>query len=317
MKRAAAALLLGALLAAAWLFWPRPAPRTGAWVAAAGLELRSQEVGGLRIRYVRRGSGPTVVLLHGIASSLYTWKDVLPGLAADHDVVALDFPGFGGSDIPPAPSADSLVASLRGLLERLEIRRASLVGNSLGGAVASLVAAQDPGRVERLVLIDAAGFRLSAEERPALLRLAAGPLGGALERLPRTRPLLALGLRQVFHDDALVSAERIDEYEAPMLRPGAVAALRALLTAPAPGPERYEAMLRGLRQPTLVLWGAEDRWIPVADADRFAAAIPDARRVVIPGCGHMPQEERPAETLRLVREFLEDAPVSVTARPSG
>lgn len=310
MKRVLAAFVLAVLLLGAYAYWPREAPRTGAWMAAAGVEARTETVGGLRIRFVRRGGGPPVLLLHGIASSLYTWKDVLPGLAADHDVVALDFPGFGGSDVPSALSADLLRATVVGVMDRLAIQRASIVGNSLGGAVATFVAARHPDRVDRLVLIDAAGFRLSAESRPVLLRYAAGPLGAVLARVPHSRPLIELGLRQVFHDDTLVTPERVDEYAAPMLRPGAVAALRSMLRAPAPGPDEYERMLRGLRQPTLVLWGAEDRWIPVADADRFAAAIAGARKVVLEGCGHMPQEERPADTLRLVREFLAESPAS-------
>ncbi|HET7292733.1 MAG TPA: alpha/beta fold hydrolase, partial [Vicinamibacteria bacterium] len=242
-------------------------------MAAAGVAPRYETVDGVRIRYVRRGSGPSVVLLHGLASSLFTWKDVVPGLALDHDVVALDLPGFGGSDPAPAVSVDRLRASVVGLMDRLDIPSASLVGNSLGGTAAALVSALHPERVERLVLIDAGGFRLAPESRPWLLRASAGAFGGLLARLPRPRPLVALGLRQVFHDDALVTRERLDEYEAPLLRPGAVAALRAMLRAQAPSAAEFEAMLRKVRAPTLVVWGAEDLWIPVADADRFATAI--------------------------------------------
>lgn len=273
-------------------------------MAAAGVEPRYETVSGLRIRYVRRGTGPAVVLLHGIASSLFTWKDVLPGLAVDHDVVAMDLPSFGASDVTEAMSVELLRATVIGLMDRLAIPRASLVGNSLGGATAALVAAQNPERVERLVLIDAAGFRLSPELRPALLRASSGPLGALFTRLPRPRPLLTLALRQVFSDDALVTRERLDEYEAPLLRPGAVAALRAMLNAPAPSSADFDAMLRELRAPALVIWGAADRWIPVADADRFVAAIPGARKALIRDCGHMPQEERPADVLALLREFL-------------
>lgn len=304
MRRVAAALVLVVLLAGVMAFWPRAAPSTGAWLAAARLEPRYERVEGLRLRYVRRGRGPTVVLLHGIASSLYTWKDVLPGLATTHDVIALDFPGFGGSDLAPGLSAEGLRNAVVGLLDRLAIPRTRLVGNSLGGAVACLVAARQPWRVSGLVLIDAAGFRMDAESRPALLRALGGMLGSAVELLPRPRPLVALGLRQVFHDQTRITREKIDEYEAPLLRPGALATLRALLNTPAPSAAEFEVMLGGVRAPTLVIWGAEDRWIPVADAERFAAAIPGARRVVFPACGHMPQEERPEETLRLVEEFL-------------
>ncbi len=296
------------VLLATYAFWPREAPLTGAWMSAAGVEARFESVDGLRIRYVRRGSGPAVVLLHGIASSLYTWKDVLPGLAADHDVIALDFPGFGGSDVPQALSAELLRASVIGLMDRLQVPSAALAGNSLGGAVASFVAARHPQRARHLVLIDAAGFRLAPETRPALLRYSAGPLGAALERLPRPRPIVGLALRQVFFDPSLVTRERLDEYEAPLLRPGAVRAVRSMLNAPATGAAEYEALLRGLRQPTLLIWGADDRWIPVADAERYASSIAGARKVVLPDCGHMPQEERPAETLRLIREFLAGPP---------
>lgn len=289
---------------AAFVLWPRPLPVAGVWMDAAGVQARVASVAGLRIRYVRHGQGPPVVLLHGIASSIFTWRDVLPALARDHDVLAIDLPGFGGSDTPAEPSVDILRAAVVGLMERLSIQRASIVGNSLGGATAAVVAARHPERVERLVLIDAAGFRLTPESRPWLLRASAGTLGGLVARLPRPRLVLALGLRQVFHDDSLVTRERLDEYEAPFLRPGAVAGLRALLNAPAPPATEFEAMLRGLRVPTLVIWGAEDRWIPVADADRFVAAIRGARKVVLPRCGHMPQEERSAEVLALLRELL-------------
>jgi pimeloyl-ACP methyl ester carboxylesterase len=304
VKRLAAGLVLGLLLLAAFVYWPREAPETGTWMAAAGVEPRYEILDGRRIRYVRRGRGPAVVLLHGIASSMYTWKDLLPGLAADHDVVAMDFPGFGGSDVPPALSAELLRATVVGLMDRLALPQATLVGNSLGGATATFVAARDPERVSRLVLIDAAGFRMAAESRPAILRYTAGPLGSMLVRVPRPRPILSLGLRQVFFDDRLVTPERVDEYEAPLLRPGALAAIRSLLRAPAPSAAEYAAMLRGLRQPSLVLWGAEDRWIPPSDADLYTLAIPGARKRVLSECGHMPQEERPAETLRLVREFI-------------
>jgi len=304
VKRLAVGLVLGLLLLLAVVYWPREAPKTGSWMAAAGVEPRYETLDGGRIRYVRRGSGPPVVLLHGIASSLYTWKDLLRGLAADHDVVALDLPGFGGSDVPPALSVELMHGTVVGLMDRLGLPQATLVGNSLGGAVATFVAARDPERVSRLVLIDGAGFRMAAESRPALLRLLAGPLGPVLVRLPRPRPILSLALRQVFFDDRLVTTERVDEYEAALMRPGALAAMRSMLRAPAPSAAEYEAMLRGVQQPALVLWGAEDRWIPPSDADLYAAALSGARKVVLSECGHMPQEERPSETLRLIREFL-------------
>jgi pimeloyl-ACP methyl ester carboxylesterase len=184
-----------------------------------------------------------------------------------------------------------------------------VAGNSLGGAVAIVLAARRPERVERLVLIDSAGFNFDAADRPWVLRLAgSAAVTGLLERLPVQRPLARLGLRQVFHDDRLVTPERVAEYEQGLARPGAVAFVRELLD------ERqdmgFPGIVSAVRAPTLILWGAEDAWIPVEHARRFAEAIPGSRTAVIPACGHVPQEERPDEVARLLLEFLD-------ARPGG
>ena len=266
----------------------------------AGVVPRHDTVDGLSLRYVRSGQGPTVILLHGIASSIYTWKDVLPALAAHHDVLAVDLPGFGGSAVPKEPSAELAVRSVFGLMDRLGIRRASLVGNSLGAAIALAIAAQAPDRVERLVLIDAAGYNFAPGDRPFVLRVAAGVPAVMADALP-LRPMVSLALHQVFHDDRLVTPDRIAEYVAPLRRPGATRVLRALLlTADDLG---FPGVVRGVRAPTLIVWGRYDAWIPVRDAARFAADVPGAR-VALVEAGHMPQEERPAETAALIEAFL-------------
>jgi pimeloyl-ACP methyl ester carboxylesterase len=299
-------ILLAALLAGgalAFLLWrPEAAPPSGAWLARAGLTPRFAEVNGLRLRYLRVGAGPPVLLLHGFASSLYTWAEVLPSLAAGHEVVAVDLPGFGGSTVRPDITAETLVEAVPGLLDRLGLARVDLVGHSLGGAVAAAVSVRHPERVETLVLVDAAGFNFASADRPWLLRLLASPAGRLFELLPVRRQVVALGLRQVFFDDARVTPERVDEYTAPLLRPGTVRALRSILRSPdSLGiPQR----LSEIRRPTLVVWGADDTWIPLADAGRFLAAIPGARKVVISSCGHIPQEERPAELARALGEAL-------------
>lgn len=289
------------LAALVFVLWPVPfAHDTGTWMAAAGLEPRYETIDGLRLRYVRKGDGPPVLLLHGISSSLYTWKDVLPALAAHHDVIAMDFPGFGDSAIPAPASGERTLRSVVGLMDRLGIARASVVGNSLGGAIAVALAAGFPDRVDRIVLIDPAGYNFAPADRPFLLRLAALVPAPVLEALP-VRPLVSLGLRQVFHDDALVTPDKIAEYVAPMRRPGASAALHALLLGT--DDLHFPGVIREVRAPTLILWGRYDTWIPPRDADRFAADIKGAR-VVMMEAGHMPQEERPAETAARVEEFL-------------
>jgi pimeloyl-ACP methyl ester carboxylesterase len=269
-------------------------------MAAAGVAARHETVDALSLRYVRRGEGPPVVLLHGLASSIYTWKDVLPVLAAHHDVIAIDLPGFGGSAVPDRPSGERLFQSVLGLMDRLGLRRASFVGNSLGGAVATAIAARAPERVDRLVLIDAAGYNFAPADRPFVLRLAAGVPAVVAEALP-LRPLVSLSLRQVFHDDRLVTPDRVAEYVAPLRRPGATAAVRGILLDPSA--LGFPGIVRSVRAPTLILWGRYDAWIPVRDAARFAADIPGAR-VTLLDAGHMPQEERPAEAAALIADFL-------------
>ena len=304
MRRRAAGLLLLAAVASAILIARGEAPPhpPGQWWPRAGVEPRYEDLSGLRVRYVRRGRGPTVVLLHGLGSSIYTWADMIPALAREHDVVALDLPGFGGSDIPAELSSSVYPGTVIGLMDRLGISRATLVGNSLGGAVAVVLAARHPERVRRLVLIDSAGYNLAPAQRPLMLRLiGTAPVAAALDVLPIRRGMVTTALRQVFYDDTRVTPEKIEEYLAPLARPGTTEALRSLLHAQSsfglPG------LIRDVRVPTLVVWGRNDRWIPLADADRFTAAIPGARKVVLEECGHVAQEERPAEVVHLIEEF--------------
>jgi pimeloyl-ACP methyl ester carboxylesterase len=300
------AVLLLALLGYAGLRrYDAPPSPPGAWLVALGLQARFAVVDGVRVRYLRTGEGPPVMALHGFASSIYTWKDVLPALSPAHEVVALDLPGFGWSDQPKDLTFDLYPRVVLGLMDALGIAKASLVGNSLGGAVAAVVAVERPARVERLVLIDAAGFNLRPSDRPPMVRLTAHPLAEPLASLlPVKRLLVMRGLRQVFHDDAKVTEERIDEYLAAVSRPGTFASIRSLTASQSTSPEEFEAMLRRVSAPTLVLWGAEDAWIPPADAQGFAAAIPGARVVMLPGVGHTPQEESPEAVARLILEFL-------------
>jgi pimeloyl-ACP methyl ester carboxylesterase len=282
----------------------RPFGPTGRWLAAAGLEPRFETVAGRRIRFVRRGSGPAIVLLHGFASSIYTWKDVLPVLARDHDVVALDLPGFGHSELPPDLAFDEYPAVVTGLLDRLGLARAVVVGNSLGGAVAAMVAGGRPERVDGLVLVDAAGFNLEEGRRPWPIRVVGSPpVAAVLDRLPLRRALVETSLRQVFFDDALVTGERVDEYLEPILRPGTLRAMRSVLASRSTKPDAVQNLLPKVEAPALILWGRDDVWIPPGDADRFAAVLPRSRKVVLDRCGHMPQEERPDEVARLIAEF--------------
>jgi pimeloyl-ACP methyl ester carboxylesterase len=185
-------------------------------------------------------------------------------------------------------------------MDELGIPRADLVGNSLGGAVAVATAAGHPERVRRLVLIDAAGYNFRPEDRPLVLRLPTWVPEAFAGAMPM-RPLVKVGLRQVFHDDALVTPERLAEYVVPLRRPGAALYARRLLATSDIG--GFPEVIRTVRAPTLVLWGRHDEWIPLGDAWRFGADIPGTP-VRVMEAGHMPQEEKPAETAAAIVDFL-------------
>jgi pimeloyl-ACP methyl ester carboxylesterase len=300
---AATAVLL-IVLAVVAVRYDRPPATPGAWLADNGLEARFVTVSDHRLRYVRAGSGPAVVLIHGFASSLYTWKDVLPLLAPDHELLALDLPGFGESDQPPDLTFEDLPRAVVGLMDRLGVERAALVGNSMGGGTAALVAARHPERVTALALVDSAGFHRDPSEHPGVVRLARSSLGPLVAHLPVRRLLLEGALRDVLVDDALVTDERVAEYLAPLLRPGACSSIQSLVDSFARRPDDLRQALPEIEAPTLVIWGREDGWIPLDHADRFVETIAGARKVVLDGCGHMPQAEKPEELGRLLREFL-------------
>lgn len=318
LVRPAIALLL--IIGGALFLLPEErTPPTGRWLTRAGLESRTVtlprgDAGTLSagqadlpsqrldIRYVRAGAGPTVILIHGLASSIYSWADVIGPLSANFDVVVIDLPGFGASSQPADLSFDDNPRAVLGLMDSLGIEKAHFVGNSMGGALSLFLAARQPARVDRVVVLDAAGFAMKPDERPFLVQLlASGATGALAERLPVRRALTRATLNHLIRDRSRVTEERIDEYVAPLQRPGALEATRSLLRSRFD--ERFVPDLALIRAKTLVVWGRYDPWLPLEDADRFVAAVRGARKVVLE-TGHMPQEEKPAAVAQLIGEFL-------------
>jgi len=307
-RRVVALLLAGGVVLGlvALLLPAEKVPPAGRWLSRVGLEPRTLSLprgsGRIDIRYVRKGQGPTLILIHGLASSVYTWSDVIGPLSQSFDVIALDLPGFGGSSQPADLAFEDLPKTVTGLMDALGVRRAHLAGNSLGGAVSLLLAARQPQRVDRVVILDSAGFRMKPNERPFIFRFLGSRAAGVIgDGLPIRRFLTGITLRRLFRDQTRVTGERIDEYAAPLLRQGALASARALLQSSLD--ERFEADLGSIEARTLVVWGRFDPWLPQEDADRFVAAIKGSRKVIVE-TGHMPQEEKPADLARLIGEFL-------------
>jgi len=266
---------------------------------------RFAEVGGVRLHYQEKGTGPVLVLIHGNNSSAYTWKDVFDALAADYRVVALDMKGFGFSAKPAGGDyrAEAQAALVVGLMDALQIERAVLVGSSLGGGVALAAAIDYPARVAGLVLVGSAAFTdgRGGSLAPAYVRWPY--VGAALAALALTSDALVRdGLRRSFHDQSKVTDERVAAYHLPLTtRAGQRAALEVRRQRHM---ARVERLLGRVAQPALLVWGAEDQLILLEEGRRLRDALPDARLVVFEACGHLPQEEMPERFAGEVLAFV-------------
>lgn len=265
---------------------------------------RFAEVGGVRVHYQEKGSGPALVLIHGNNSSAYTWKDVFDSLAAEFRVVAVDMKGFGFTAKPAGGDyrAEAQAALVVGLLDELRIDSAVLVGSSLGGGVALAAAIDHPARVRGLVLVGSAAFTNPSGSSLAPAYVNWPYVGAAAAALALTSDRLVRdGLRKSFHDQSKVTDERVAAYYLPLTtRAGQRGALLARRQRHM---RRVETLLGTIRQPALLIWGAQDGVILLADGRRLQASLPDARLVVFEECGHLPQEEMPERFAREVLNF--------------
>ncbi len=270
-------------------------------------------VDGLRVRYLEVGSGTPLVLLHGLGNSSLIWHRVLTPLSEGARIIAVDLPGHGLSDVPVRPytSADG-VAFMTGFLDTLEIPRAVLAGNSLGGSVALETALVAPQRVQGLALIDSAGL---GREIHWSLRL--GSIKGVGERFERpTLKHMRELARLLMYDPAKIELELLQDMARFRARAGATPFILALLRyGVTPFGQRQRivrtARLRELSCPTLVAWGREDRLFPVKQALRAQrAAPPDTQLHVFTRCGHWPELEDPAAFTRVMQGFLQRCELS-------
>ena len=294
--------LLAAIGGGAWLYTPDK-PRAELEARYGRAPSAFPEVAGLRLHV--RDTGPrdahSVIMLHGLGSSLHTWEPWAEALSDRYRVIRYDLPGFGltGAD-PTGDYSDARAeAVLAALMDRLGVRKASLIGNSMGGKLAWQFAADHPDRVDKLVLISpdgfaSPGFEYGKEPKiPAVARV-----------LPYTLPtfLLRMNLAPAYGDPTRLTEDTVRRYRDLMLAPGVRQALldrtaQVRLQPPEP-------MLRRIQAPTLLVWGEKDALIPFSNAQGYQNAMPHARLVSFPGLGHVPQEEDAARSLVPVAAFL-------------
>lgn len=270
------------------------------------------EVNGMTVHV--RDVGPRddttpIVLIHGTGASLHTWEGWVQSLQGRRRVITFDLPGFGltgpfaGRYTPDDYGGDTYARFVLDLLDVLKVPRAVLGGNSLGGEVAWRVAVMAPPRVERLVLVDAAGPDFEPESVPLGFLIARIPVLNRLTEELLPRPLVAASLANVYGDPRRVSPELVDRYFELTLREGNRRALGLRLRQFVRG--EHAERIATIGQPTLILWGGRDRLIPPAVGRTFQSSIRGSQLVVFDELGHVPHEEDPARTAEAVRAFLE------------
>jgi pimeloyl-ACP methyl ester carboxylesterase len=267
--------------------------------APVAISDRATAVHGVELHYLEAGTGPVVVLLHGLAGSAEEWRSTMQALAPRYRVIALDQVGFGRSGKPLlAYRPETFVDFLGGFLDSLAIDRVSLVGSSLGGWVAARFALARPATVDRLVLVGAAGFSSFAEDvgRETVDAL----------RLASRADLKRIG-QLAFHDPAYSSQAAVDQAFPGRIAAGDGYTVDRVVDSLARGLDALDGELDRIGQPTLVVHGVSDRLVPSSFATRFAQGIRGARLVSIEACGHLPQVECPGPLTTQLQEFLAGA----------
>lgn len=255
------------------------------------------------VHYRDEGEGTPIVLLHGAFSSLHTFNDWSKILQKKYRVISLDLMGFGLTG--PNNTGDYTIGNHIRVLKRffniLNLNKAHLVGSSLGGWLAWEFAYRYPQRVDKLALIDSAGF-IDKDNMPLPFKLAQSPLAGRVLKYIVRKSILEQFVKQVYHDISKVNTKLVDRYFDLFTREGNSQAFVDLVNAPF---QDNTDFLKQIEQPTLIMWGREDAWISAAHAYLFQKMLPNTALVIYEDVGHLPMEEIPTRSGEDLMAFLE------------
>ena len=277
----------------------RWAPPPSQFVSIEGMQMHLRDEG-------PRTDPQPIVLLHGTSASLHTWDGWTEALKSGRRVIRMDLPGFGLTG--PMPDGNyrlsRYVEVVIALLDQLEVSQVVLAGNSFGGNLAWKIAVDHPHRVSKLVLVDAAGYPFDPQSMPIGFKIAQIPALRPLMQNTLPRSMIESSVRNVYGDPSKVTQELIDRYHDLTLRAGNRGALDERSRQSPSG--EFTAQISQVRQPTLILWGGQDRLIPPDNAAKFGRDIAGSRVVMFDALGHVPHEEDPAATVAAVQRFLQE-----------
>jgi pimeloyl-ACP methyl ester carboxylesterase len=284
----------------------------------SGLKRHELRLHGHPVAYYAAGSGPVVLLVHGITSSADAWRRVIPVLAERHTVVAPDLLGHGGSAKPRGDySLGAYASGLRDLLAALGHERATVVGHSMGGGIAMQLAYQFPERVERMALVSSGGL---GKEVGLVLRAATLP--GAEWVLPvitRRGPRDVIGAASALmgrlgvrtHADVRGTAFGLRSLSDPEARRAFLHTARSILDGSGQRVSATDRLYLAEGMPTMIIWGERDPMIPVAHGHAAHALIPHSRLELFEGAGHYPFEEDPERFASVLSDFIATTEPSV------
>lgn len=252
---------------------------------------------GAKIRYLEMGDAtkPTVILLHGLGAQAESWQFNIPALATQFHVIAPDQVGFGKSDKPFLKyRAGTYVDFLDKFMSELKIEKAHLVGNSMGGWVAGLMAIKYPNRVEKIVLADAAGLSPPEIDFDRIYQLNNS-----------TRDEIRANLKLIFATPAFQNNEAlVDQFMTQRVVTNDGYTINSLIESIKRKEDFLDDRLGEIKKPTLIIWGRQDGLIPVTDAEKFNKGIANSELVIFDNCGHVPQAEKALDFNKKVLEFL-------------
>lgn len=265
------------------------------------------------LHYAAHGNGRPVILLHGLGTTRYTWRHLMPAVPRGYRFFVFDLKGFGQS---PKPHDDKYALYDQAnliydfILER-GLKDLTLIGHSMGGGIALLVALKlkekNERRLSALILLDSVAY---PQRVPFFITLLRTPILGplAVSLLPADLQVRAI-LRLAYFDDAKIFEDAVDAYAAPLRMPGGAHAL--VTTARQLMPRDMDALTGrygSIDVPMLLIWCREDRIVPLHVGERLHAAIPGSRLIVVDRCGHFPHEEKPEEVVPNIMQFLSEGP---------
>ena len=256
----------------------------------------------MMVHYRDEGEGKVILLIHGTFASLHTFDRWTKSLKKKYRVIRLDLPGFGltGPSKNGKYTINSYMRFLKKFLDNLEISKCHVAGSSLGGWLAWEFAAKYPKRIDRLILIGSAGYFID-QKLPFPFLMAQTPLLNRFVRHITPKNLVARFVREVFGDQDKVTDELIDRYYDMLTRTGNREAFIALANTKY---VMHVDRIRKINSPTLIMWGREDAWVSVKNAEAFEKDLPRSKTVIYDGVGHIPMEEIPGKSVRDLHKFL-------------